>query len=274
MQKMQVKINQLGVLFCTIFFLTSQTLLGENVPLLKSPKVDNPKSVLFIGNSFFYYNNGVHKPVLGMVKANESLGKGHRFRNITINSSSLEWHDVESYVTNEKIGSFSITSSNKYKRYEPEKYELAVMMDCSQCPIHEDRKDLFNFYVDKHSKTLKANGVEPSLLMTWAYKDVPEMIDGLSSAYISAGNRNKVMVFPAGLAFDLAQDEIPEIDLYTPDKRHPSKAGTYLMAAVIYSSIYNVSPIGNSYDYGLGQETQSRLQEIAWTALNRYLDTK
>ena len=274
MQKMQVKINQLGVLFCTIFFLTSQTLLGENAPLLKSPKVDNPKSVLFIGNSFFYYNNGVHKPVLGMVKANESLGKGHRFRNITINSSSLEWHDVESYVTNEKIGSFSITSSNKYKRYEPEKYELAVMMDCSQCPIHEDRKDLFNFYVDKHSKTLRANGVEPSLLMTWAYKDVPEMIDGLSSAYISAGNRNKVMVFPAGLAFDLAQDEIPEIDLYTPDKRHPSKAGTYLMAAVIYSSIYNVSPIGNSYDYGLGQETQSRLQEIAWTALNRYIDTK
>ena len=274
MQKMQVKINQLGVLFCTIFFLTSQTLLGENVPLLKSPKVDNPKSVLFIGNSFFYYNNGVHKPVLGMVKANESLGEGHRFRNITINSSSLEWHDVESYVTNEKIGSFSITSSNKYKSYEPEKYELAVMMDCSQCPIHEDRKDLFNFYVDKHSKTLRANGVEPSLLMTWAYKDVPEMIDGLSSAYISAGNRNKVMVFPAGLAFKLAQDEIPEIDLYTPDKRHPSKAGTYLMAAVIYSSIYNVSPIGNSYDYGLGQETQSRLQEIAWTALNRYLDTK
>ena len=274
MQKMQVKINQLGVLFCTIFFLTSQTLLGENAPLLKSPKVDNPKSVLFIGNSFFYYNNGVHKPVLGMVKANESLGEGHRFRNITINSSSLEWHDVESYVTNEKIGSFSITSSNKYKSYEPEKYELAVMMDCSQCPIHEDRKDLFNFYVDKHSKTLRANGVEPSLLMTWAYKDVPEMIDGLSSAYISAGNRNKVMVFPAGLAFDLAQDEIPEIDLYTPDKRHPSKAGTYLMAAVIYSSIYNVSPIGNSYDYGLGQETQSRLQEIAWIALNRYLDRK
>ena len=59
-------------------------------------------------NSFFYYNNGVHKPVLGMVKANESLGKGHRFRNITINSSSLEWHDVESYVNNERIGSFSI----------------------------------------------------------------------------------------------------------------------------------------------------------------------
>ena len=271
MRNMQVKINQLGVLFCALFFLSIEPLVGQSKPLLTSPQVENPKSVLFIGNSFFYYNNGVHKPVLGMVKANESLGKGHRFRNITINSSSLEWHDVESYVTNEKIGSFSITSSNKYKRYDPEKYELAVMMDCSQCPIHEDRKDLFNFYVDKHSKILRNNGVEPSLLMTWAYKDVPEMIDGLSSAYVSAGNRNEAMVFPAGLAFKLAQDEVPDIDLYTPDKRHPSKAGTYLMAAVIYSSIYNDSPIGNSYDYGLGQETQTRLQEIAWAALNSYL---
>ena len=271
---MQVKINQLGVLFCALFFLYVEPLVGQSKPLLTSPQVENPKSILFIGNSFFYYNNGVHKPVLGMVKANESLGKGHRFRNITINSSSLEWHDVESYVTNERIGSFSITSSNKYKRYDPEKYELAVMMDCSQCPIHEDRKDLFNFYVDKHSKTLRDNGVEPSLLMTWAYKDLPEMIDGLFSAYVSAGNRNQAMVFPAGLAFKLAEDEIPDIDLYTPDKRHPSKAGTYLMAAVIYSSIYNASPIGNTYDYGLGQYTQKRLQEIAWKALQNYVGRK
>ena len=271
MHKMQVKINQLGVLFCTIFFLTSNSLSSETIPLLKSPKVENPKSVLFIGNSFFYYNNGVHKPVLGMVKADKTLGKGHRFRNITINSSSLEWHDVESYVTNEKIGSFSITSSNKYKKYDPENYELAVMMDCSQCPIHEDRKDLFDYYVDKHSKTLRASGVEPALMMTWAYKDKPEMINGLSSAYTAAGNRNEIMVFPVGLAFKLAQEDIPDIDLYTPDKRHPSKAGTYLMAAVIFSSVYNVNPVGNSYDYGLSKQEQERLQDIAWKAYNNYI---
>ena len=113
---MHLKIYRLNLVFWITVCL-SLPLMGESKPLLKSPQVENPKSLLFIGNSFFYYNNGVHKPVLGMVKANESLGKGHRFRNITINSSSLDWHDVESYVTNEKIGSFSITSSNKYKKY-------------------------------------------------------------------------------------------------------------------------------------------------------------
>ena len=274
MQKMQAKINQLGALFCAIFFLFSEPVFSDAAPLLTSPKVENPKSVLFIGNSFFYYNNGVHKPLLGMVKANQSLGKGHRFRNITINSSSLEWHDVESYVTNKRIGSFSITSKNKYKKYTPEKYQLAIMMDCSQCPIHEDRKELFNFYVDTHSKTLRDNGVEPSLLMTWAYKDKPEMIEGLAASYISAANRNKAMVFPVGLAFQLSQKENPNIGLFTPDMRHPSKSGTYLMAAVLYSSIYNVSPVGNSYDYDLSQTTQESLQKIAWKALNNYKDLR
>ena len=267
---MQVKFYKFGLILCTIFFISQEKLLAEVTPLLTSPQVENPKSVVFIGNSFFYYNNGVHKPTLGMVKASPALGKGHRFRNITINSSSLEWHDIESYVTNEKIGSFSITSKNLYKKYEPEKYDLAIMMDCSQCPIHPDRKDLFNFYVDSHSQTLRNFGVEPSLLMTWAYKDKPEMINGLSSAYIAAGNRNNIMVFPVGLAFQLSQLENPSIELYTPDKRHPSKAGTYLMAAVIYSSIYNVSPINNSYDYDLGSEVQLKLQETAWKSLLIY----
>jgi len=267
---MQVKFYKFGLILCTIFFISQEKLLAEETPLLTSPQVENPKSVVFIGNSFFYYNNGVHKPTLGMVKASPALGKGHRFRNITINSSSLEWHDIESYVTNEKIGSFSITSENLYKKYEPEKYDLAIMMDCSQCPIHPDRKDLFNFYVDSHSQTLRNFGVEPSLLMTWAYKDKPEMINGLSSAYIAAGNRNNIMVFPVGLAFQLSQLENPSIELYTPDKRHPSKAGTYLMAAVIYSSIYNVSPINNSYDYDLGSEVQLKLQETAWKSLLGY----
>jgi len=144
------------------------------------------------------------------------------------------------------------------------------LMDCSQCPIHPDRKELFNFYVDEHSKTLRKHGVEPSLLMTWAYKDKGEMIEGLSSAYIEAGNRNGIMVFPVGLAFQRSLNENPDIDLFTLDKRHPSKAGTYLMAAVIYSSIYRVSPVGNSYEYGLGKKIQRRLQETAWETLSYY----
>ena len=78
------------------------------------------------------------------------------------------------------------------------------------------------------------------------------------------------MVLPVGLAFQRSQNDNPDIELFTPDKRHPSKAGTYLMAAVIYASIYKVSPIGNSYDYGLDQNIQNRLQKTAWETLSYY----
>ena len=96
------------------------------------------------------------------------------------------------------------------------------------------------------------------------------MTKSLASAYITAGNRNGIMVFPVGLAFQRSQKANPDIELYTPDKRHPSKAGTYLMAAVIYASIYKVSPVGNSYDYGLGRNIQNRLQKTAWETLSYY----
>ena len=139
---MNINFNLSKLFLYSLFLIFIANLHAIERPDVIQTKVENPKSVVFIGNSFFYYNNGVHKPTLGMVKANKDLGKGHRFRNITINSSSLEWHDIESYVTNEKIGSFSITSKNKYKKYDPENYQLAILMDCSQCPIHPDRKDL------------------------------------------------------------------------------------------------------------------------------------
>ena len=76
------------------------------------------------------------------------------------------------------------------------------MMDCSQCPIHEDPETCLTI-TDIHSKTLR-KWCRASLLMTWAYKNVPEMIDTLA-AYTSAGNRNEAMVFPVGIAFQMVK---------------------------------------------------------------------
>ena len=93
---MKINFKQSKLFLYAFFLVFTLALKASDKPDIVQTKVDNPKSVVFIGNSFFYYNNGIHKPTLGMVKANKDLGKGHRFRNITINSSSLEWHDIES----------------------------------------------------------------------------------------------------------------------------------------------------------------------------------
>lgn len=56
----------------------------------------------------------------------------------------------------------------------------------------------------------------------------------------------------------------PAVDLYVPDKRHPSLAGTYLTACTILASVMGVNPVGNAYTAGLDPGVAWHLQEIAW----------
>jgi hypothetical protein len=53
--------------------------------------------------------------------------------------------------------------------------------------------------------------------------------------------------------------------LHAKDKRHPSKAGTYLAACVFYATIYEKSPEGLPGEPGgLTDEEARPLQAIAW----------
>jgi hypothetical protein len=69
----------------------------------------------------------------------------------------------------------------------------------------------------------------------------------LAEAYTVAGNANNALVIPAGLAFARAIGKLPELNLYAPDKRHPSLAGTYLASCVVFGALTGRSPVGNSY---------------------------
>ena len=53
------------------------------------------------------------------------------------------------------------------------------------------------------------------------------------------------------------------INLYTEDLRHPSKEGTYLAALMIFTSLSNKTPIGNSYTMDLDPEVAKILQKVA-----------
>jgi len=77
-------------------------------------------------------------------------------------------------------------------------------------------------------------------------------------------------VIPAGLAFARARERQPELDLYAPDKRHPSLAGTYLAACTTYAALTGKSPVGNSYVAGLDAQAAKFLQEVAWETAQDY----
>jgi hypothetical protein len=86
-----------------------------------------------------------------------------------------------------------------------------------------------------------------------------------------AGNANKALVIPAGLAFANAIATRPGLNLYAPDKRHPSVEGTYLSAATTYATLFGQSPVGLKFNAGLPPEVAAHLQQVAWNTVQQYL---
>lgn len=240
--------------------------------LVKAGSANPPRSILYVGNSFMYYNNSLHGMVNQLARGTENpRAAEHRSTSLTISGAGIDWHDLESYLRPDGLGRYSFVGDNEVRFNPPgRQYDSVLLMDCSQCPVHPTLSKVFFDYAKRHSNTARSKGVEPMFLMTWAYADKPEMTKGLADAYTEVGNQNQAHVIPAGLAFAASMAKRPDINLYVPDKRHPSLAGTYLTAATMVASVWNVNPVGSKYTAGLTTEVARHLQEVAWETTQRY----
>ena len=228
-----------------------------------------PQSLLWVGNSFFYYNNSMHGHVAQLVRGDKAIT--HRGVSVTISGSGIHWDDVASYLGPDRIGKYSFVGDNEIRFNPPgRQFDAVMVMDCSQCPIHPQLKPVFHEYARKHAETIRANGARPILFMSWAYKDKPEMTAQLALQYTIAGKANGAQVVPAGLAFAKSIARLPGLELYVADKRHPSLAGTYLAACTVYASLFGKSPVGNTYTAGLPADVAAQLQQVAWEAAREY----
>ena len=229
------------------------------------------KSILWVGNSFFFFNNGIHRYISGLSAAAD---KNDRVRNVlvTIGGSGIDWHDLDGYLKpGSRMGWYSFVGDNKIKFNQPgRQFDTVVIMDCSQCPVHPELKKIFAEYVRKDSEIARRYGARPVYFMSWAYKDAPEMTRQLSDAYTAEANEVDALVIPAGLAFAKAIAERPGLELYQPDKRHPTLPGTYLAACTSFAALTGKSPAGNTYTGGLDADTARFLQAIAWKTVQEY----
>lgn len=256
-------------LFALWAIITSMGAMAELAPARTDPG-GMPKAILWVGHSFFYYNNSMHNH-FGQIVREGLAGQGVRSTSVTIGGAGLDWHDMESLLRPQGIGRYSFVGDNEIIFNKSGKqFDSVIMMDCSQCPVHPQLQPIFHEYTKKHSQTIQRNGMRPILFMTWAYKDKPSMTIPLADEYTKAGNENDALVIPAGLAFALAIAKRPDLELYQADKRHPSLAGTYLAALTTFSALYGKSPQGIQYDAGLGKETARFLQEVAWESTQTY----
>jgi hypothetical protein len=229
------------------------------------------KTVLWVGNSFFYYNNSMHGHVGRMLAGANPGEKGYRATSATISGSGINWHDLEAHFKPGGVASYSFDANNNVVFNQFDKpFDAVIVMDCSQCPIHPQLSKVFHEYAAKNSAVARRHGAEPVFFMSWAYADKPEMTEQLAAAYLKAGAENRAKVVPAGLAFARSIAKRPDLNLYEPDKRHPSLMGTYLAASTVLASVYGFSPVGNRYTAGLPADVAAHLQATAWETVQAF----
>ncbi len=234
--------------------------------------IESPARALFVGNSFSYYNNGLHNHVTNLLRAaHEWDAKKQRLRLMTISGSQLIEHSggLASMLSTKNGGG---------------NWDAIIFHGHSREPISKETAPRFKAAAKLFSKHIRDSGSEPVLLMTWAYEGKPEMTLQLDKAYTKIGNELNALVLPVGLAFARMSDQHPEVNLFSPDVgrfdgtravyrktvKHPSLAGTYLAACVAYAGLYQRSPVGLSYNPGLEPEVVDAIQKVAWKTTQAY----
>lgn len=216
-----------------------------------------PATGLFVGNSYFYYNNAVGSHVKKFVLA----GKDKFSQNTnTISSVSLHWHDVKAYLK--------------------KKYDVVVMLyTTTNSFLRGDAPQKDTEALKKHCADIRAAGGVPMIMMPWAKSDKQDMMTKIADHAIRDANANKIMVAPSGLAFYSCMQKYPEIVLIQKDKNHPTPAGTVLEAAVMYATMFKRSPEGYPYvPIGVGTEvddaTVAKLEKVAWETTKAFFQWK
>jgi hypothetical protein len=253
-----------------VFALTVLLLLLSQAACSKEPgatlaaevkRLDNtsPKRVLFVGNSYLYYNDSVHNHVrriaeeIGPYKVDE-----YQYKSATIGGARLSHHHIDSLLEPGRLGI-------------KEPFELVILQGGSGEVLDEASRAKFRNSAIEMSEKIRATGAEVALYMTHAYVEPhkqfdPDMTGRIMRTYVPVGNELHALVIPVGLAFWLAYERRPDIMLHkTFDGTHPSLLGTYLAACVVYQSIYGTSTVGIKYDYfgAVSKEDAEFLQGIA-----------
>jgi hypothetical protein len=198
--------------------------------------------VLFIGNSFTYYNDGINQVLKGLAP------------NTTVDSATQGGYTIANHLN------------------DPNTMNKLRGGDWTRVVIQEQSVNaILNYpdFIDSAKRMVAevhAVHASPLLLMTWARPDVAGVTTpALKTAFARAGKELSAKVIPAGAAFGISLAAHPGIKLNEHDG-HPTKAGTYLAGCVVYATVFGISPVGNTFTGGLDAGVTEVLQDAAAVA--------
>ncbi|MDI9342538.1 MAG: PKD domain-containing protein [Sediminibacterium sp.] len=235
-------------------------------------QVTKTLTVLFLGNSYTYYNN------LPDLIDNLALSKGD---DLVYDQNTPGGHTFNNHFNN-------VTSMAKINQ---QNWNYVVLQAQSQEPSFSPAQvnaQTFPYAVKLDSAIKHNNACSQTMFFeTWGRKfgdqsncaNYPPictytgMQNRLKASYKLFADSAKGLMAPAGEAFRASMIANPNLNLYDTDNSHPSLAGSYLTACVFYEMLFKKPCLNSTYLGGLPQTTAQFLQQIANTTVNDSLWT-
>ena len=185
--------------------------------------------VLFVGNSFTVWRGGLQRQ-LKALSDGQSPRLGYEADSVVRGGASLEvmWDRTKAR-----------------QRIAEGGWDVVVLQE----DLPETTVKSFREHAAKFVAAARAVEARPVLYMTWGY----DRLNWISFDQILAAHREvaatlHVEVAPVGLAWQLARERRPDLDLYGRDREHPSLAGMYLTLMVIEATISGLQPVAHDPD--------------------------
>lgn len=202
-------------------------------------------SVLFIGNSYTYFNESWN------IFANVC-----KAQNITATVQEVTCGGYTLAQMNDKNDEYGGRVDALLKN---NRYDVVFLQEQSLRPAINDAV-LFFDAVRALTAKIKNAGAMPVLYETWGIKDGAEalakhnltqesMTQKLVASYDAIAEELQIGVSHVGTAFYLISTANKDLELYDQDKSHPSALGSYVVALTHFATLFKKSPIGISYKY-------------------------
>lgn len=209
--------------------------------------------VLFVGNSLTYTND-----LPGVVAAFGAAGGVPIVVGSVVRAgSSLEDHWVRGEVR-------EVLASGAWD-------VVVVQQGPSSLPENQEH---LRHWVVRIADEAQAHGTAAAVYQVWPPADRDFAFPAVVMAYANAAAAADATLLPAGAAWLEAWKRQPRAELYGPDGFHPSAAGTYLAALVVYGGLTGAPLDSLPARVSLGgggriavSESQARLMQAAATSV-------
>jgi len=218
-------------------------------------------SILFIGNSYTFYNKMPQEIFLPMAqKAGISL---------SVDTITRGGHKLYEFCDPEDDYGKLVPPALS----EHGKYDFVILQEQSVLPASENVPRFYSA-VRTLCEKVRSAGAVPILYATWGRKSGSKtlterqwtsegMTYRLAAAYQAIGEELDLSVAHAGLAFFHVANRHPEMELYREDKSHPSYEGSFLAAATLFATVFRKDPTQVPFFGALDETTASRLLSAA-----------